>query len=326
MSLKNRFGWSLSRESLFDSCRKRYFFHYYLSWNGWNNQAEEIRREAFLLKRLISLPLWRGQLVHYITSKVLQSTRRKGRIPPENRVLEYAEERFEKQFQFSRQKRYLNIPKKRRGKLNIDWLALFDHEYCLDIPARRLETVRAEVRESLRNLLQSGILQRASLSETSEWLIEDIDMSEFAQSFYLRGVRIFVKTDFIYRSPDGVLNIIDWKTFRKPAGKDNGDRDQLGVYGYYAASEMKEPPDNVRLTEVNLLDSAAEKTFCLNEELVAGSEERIEKGIKKLCSVLTGSDPDRNESASPEHFPANPGTQCRTCNFKRICRDASGPS
>ncbi|MGM0483567.1 MAG: PD-(D/E)XK nuclease family protein [Candidatus Krumholzibacteriota bacterium] len=326
MGLKNTFGWSLSRESLFDSCRKRYYFYYYLSWEGWKAGAPEITREAFLLKRLVSLALWRGQLVHYITSKVLQSTRRKGRIPAEEKVLEYAGERFDRQYQFSARRRYLDTPKKTGGKLNIDWLALFDHEYGLRIPARKLENAREEVKEGLKNLIHSDILRRASLSDSSQWIIEDIDMSEFAQSFYFRGVKIFVKTDFIFRCREGLLNIVDWKTFSGSGNNKYGGKDQLGLYGYYAVRQMNEPPENVALTEVNLLDSASEKSFRLGGKDISRAEERIEKGIEKLSSVIQGGDIEKNRPLPPGNFPPDPGVQCRFCNFRRICSDAAYPA
>lgn len=325
MGLKNTFGWSLSRESLFDSCRKRYYFHYYLSWGGWKTGAPEIKREAFLLKRLVSLALWRGQLVHYITTKVLQSTRRKGRIPAEDKVLEYAGERFDRQYQFSARRRYLDTPKKTGGKLNIDWLALFDHEYGLSIPDQRLEKAREEVKVALRNLLQSDILKRAHLADSSHWVIENIDMSEFAQSFYFRGIKIFVKTDFIFRTREGLLNIVDWKTFA--GNRDiNGERDQLGLYGYYAVSQMNEPPENVMLTEVNLLDAAAEKGFRLSGDDVSRAEERMKKGIEKLSSIIRRGDTGKNIPLPPEYFTPDPGAQCRYCNFRRICDDAAYPA
>ena len=79
MAFKNRFGWSLSRERMFDECRRRYFFHYYLSWGGWQRSASIVSREAFKLKRLVPLALWRGQLVHYVVSKILQSMKVRGR-------------------------------------------------------------------------------------------------------------------------------------------------------------------------------------------------------------------------------------------------------
>jgi hypothetical protein len=44
MAFANRFGWSLSREATFDHCRRRYFFHYYLSWGGWQAGAPAIAR------------------------------------------------------------------------------------------------------------------------------------------------------------------------------------------------------------------------------------------------------------------------------------------
>ena len=39
--LKNDFSWSLQRFTMFERCKREYFYHYYGSWEGWNENAEE---------------------------------------------------------------------------------------------------------------------------------------------------------------------------------------------------------------------------------------------------------------------------------------------
>jgi len=321
MALTNDFGWSISRESMFDSCPRRYYFHYYLSWGGWERSAPLIAREAFRLKRLTSLPLWRGQLVHYVASKVLASLRTRGRIPPLEDVSAYIMERFDTQLAFSEERRYLREPKKSRGRLNIDWLALFEHEYGIGIEPERIERARGECVEAMENLIGSGILSRIARTDTSGWAIEDIDLGQFSQVFDFEGARVFAKTDFMFRGDDGTFNIVDWKTFsgESSAGK---ARVQLGVYGYYAASVLGEPLETIRLHEVNLLaDGAAVTEYEIGEADLDEFRGRIRAGIEKLSSVLVGADIGRNEALPPESFPGNESGGCRRCNFYRICID-----
>lgn len=328
MALKNNFGWSFSRENTFDSCQRRYYFHYYLSWGGWKVSAPDIVRKAFALKRLVTMSLWRGQLVHYIASKILQSMRAKGRIPFEEDVVRYTKDRFKEQLSFSREKRYLSEPKKSGGKLNIDWLALFEHEYGEEISSKKIEKTSNEVIDGVRNLLSSRLLSDIMETDTSEWIIEDIDFAEFAQSLVFQGVKIYVKTDFIFRGDNGRLEIVDWKTYRHGIKQEQAERrdpesDQLGIYAYYAASELSEPAENIELIEVNLLDNASEKRMSASQEGLARAERRLKDGISKLSAKLSAGDTERNEPLSIDHFIPNSGPACRYCNFKRICESAA---
>ncbi len=317
---------------MFDSCLRRYYFHYYLSWGGWERQAPRIAREAFRLKRLTSLPLWRGQLVHYITTKVLASLRAKDRIPAFEDVSRYTLERFETQLEFSSSKKYLTEPKKKSGRLNIDWLALFEHEYNRPIPPEKLQKTRDECLTAMKGLLESDILTVIAGTDTDGWAIENIDMAEFAQVFDFEGAKVFAKTDFMYRGTDGSFNIVDWKTFstkssrwKNKDGQDGKARVQLGVYGYYAASILGEPLERIRLLEVNLLDGGATVEYSISNENLEEFYSHIHDGIDKLSSVLIKGDIARNEAGPPDLFPKTDNGLCRYCNFYRICKDENNP-
>jgi hypothetical protein len=330
MAIVNEFGWSVSRESMFDSCRRRYYFHYYLSWGGWESRAPMIAKEAFRLKRLTSLPLWRGQLVHYITTKVLASIRAKGKIPSFEDVSRYTIERFDTQLEFSRSKKYLTEPKKKGGRLNIDWLALFDHEYGRPIPPGKIQKTKDECLAAMKGLLESDLLASIAGTDPDGWAIENIDLAEFAQVFDFEGARVFAKTDFMFRGTDGSFNIVDWKTFSggkdgKTDGADGKARVQLGVYGYYAVSVLGERLDRIRLLEVNLLDGGSTVEYIITEDDLEEFYRHIRAGIDKLSSVLSGRDIARNEAGPPGLFPKVDNGLCRYCNFYRVCKDEENP-
>ena len=306
---------------------RRYFLHYYLSWNGWNEAAPAITREAFKLKRLVSVPLWRGQLVHYIASKVLQSMQRKGRMPDSAKVVEYMRERFNNQLAFSKSKRYLTEPKKRSGKLNIDWLALLEHEYDRTFDPGLIDRAWEECLRAVEGLMASPILKKAAKADPSAWIIEDLDHAEFSQNFIFNGVTVYVKTDFIFTEPGGELCIVDWKTTKghDPRGApSSGEPDaevQLGVYAYYAATVLEIPIEKIRLYEVNLLRGGAVAEHDVRDEMIERFKEHISTGIEKLSSVLVDRDRERNEPLAEDRFPRIANGRCRTCNFFRICKD-----
>ncbi|HEY5132222.1 MAG TPA: PD-(D/E)XK nuclease family protein [Candidatus Krumholzibacteriaceae bacterium] len=332
MAFANRFGWSLSREATFDDCRRRYYFHYYLSWGGWGRDAPAVAREAFRLKRLVSLPLWRGQLVHYVASMVLRSMKAKGRIPDRDKVIAYTLERFDTQFEFSRSRNYLTTPKKSGNRLNIDWLALFEHEYGREIASAVLETFRGECVRAVEALCASPLLGALLETDRAKWAIEDLDSGDFSQQFDYGGATVFVKTDFMYRAADGTLRIVDWKTNRAQSaagGANDGPRNaavQLGIYAYYASRILREPIVALRLLEVNLLDGGRVIEHAADEGSIARAEETIAAGIAKLAAVLVRGDTARNEALPPAQFPTIDNSRCRFCNFYRICKDETSPN
>ncbi len=328
MPFTNRFGWSLSREATFDQCRRRYYFHYYLSWGGWRGSAPAIAREAFKLKRLVSLPLWRGQLVHFVASMVLRSMKAKGRIPDRDRVTAYTLERFKTQFEFSREQKYLKTPKKSLESLNIDWLALIDHEYGRPVTDAALERTRSECVEAIDGLYRSPMLELIAGTDRESWDIEDLERGSFSQQFAVGGATVFVKTDFMFRGAEGGLRIVDWKTNRGGPAEALDDEEeprnaaiQLGVYAFYASRILGEPVAALRLFEVNLLDGGKTIEHAVDETSIARAGERIASGVEKLSGALVGRDTARNEALPHERFPVIDSGLCRFCNFYRICKD-----
>src|SRR5262245_65916514 len=62
--LANEFSWSRSRDNTFQECRRRYFYHYYGAWGGWDASAPEDVRRLYILKQLSSRQQWAGRVVH----------------------------------------------------------------------------------------------------------------------------------------------------------------------------------------------------------------------------------------------------------------------
>lgn len=328
MTLANRFGWSISREAMFQSCQRRYYFHYYLSWGGWEEKAPAIAKEAFLLKRLVGLSLWRGQLVHYVVTKILSSLKVKGKIPDREKVISYLNERFDKQYEFSRNRLYLKIPKKSGERINADWLALIDHEYGREISLASLERTRSECLEAITNLLASPILVRVLQTDRNLWKIENLDAAEFSQQFDFSGATVYVKMDFMFRDRNSNLVIVDWKTgksseseFDSCAEEHQDPSSQLSVYAYYASKVLGVPAESIRLYEVALLRDGKISEYVSNRDILLLAEERISKGIANLSQVLVDQDTERNEPMPIEAFPAIDDGRCRFCNFYRICKD-----
>ena len=62
--LKNEFSWSKTRDEVFKTCLRQYWFVYYGYWNGWLENAPERTRQIYILKNLKNRQMWAGEKVH----------------------------------------------------------------------------------------------------------------------------------------------------------------------------------------------------------------------------------------------------------------------
>ena len=83
---ENVFSWSFSRARTFEDCPRKYWFHYYGSWGGWNADADPRARELYKLKNLTNLHLLAGDVVHRALERSLQALRRGAETEPETLV------------------------------------------------------------------------------------------------------------------------------------------------------------------------------------------------------------------------------------------------
>ena len=55
--LANVFSWSRSRAGMFEECRRRYYYHYYGAWGGWDSNAPPDIRRLYVLNPRSANPL-----------------------------------------------------------------------------------------------------------------------------------------------------------------------------------------------------------------------------------------------------------------------------
>ena len=64
MAVTNEFSWSKTRDEMFRDCLRKYYFHYYGAWGGWDPHADERTRQLYILKNLQTRAMWAGDRVH----------------------------------------------------------------------------------------------------------------------------------------------------------------------------------------------------------------------------------------------------------------------
>jgi hypothetical protein len=298
--LANLFSWSRSRAAMFQECRRRYFYHYYGAWGGWEPSAPPDVRRLYVLKQLTGRQGWAGRLVHGAAELVLKALHA-GQELPETWLVEDTVRRMREEWRVSRRGGYRERPK--------EGVALFEHEYGVDVPARSWQALRDHVVRCLRNFYRLPLLEEVRRTPRERWvLIEDV------RAFPFEGTPVYAAPDFGYWTRADRLALVDWKT-----GSPDPDETavQLGGYALYARDILEAEPERIDLLEVNL--RAGEVTsHPWDEARLADIRERLRLSIRGMKAWLR--DPVNNVAVLDDFERTEDLRLCRWCNFKAVCR------
>ncbi|MBI2879291.1 MAG: PD-(D/E)XK nuclease family protein [Candidatus Rokubacteria bacterium] len=297
--LDNAFSWSRSRDHLFNDCRRKYFYHYYGSWGGWEADAPEEVRRLYVLKQLTSRQAWAGRLVHEGVEWVLRALR-EGRELPEAWLVEEFVQRMRREWRFSRDRRYREAPK---------GTALFEHEYGVEVAPREWQILRDHVVRCLRNFYRLPLLAEIRRTPPERWiLIEEIRAFEF------EGTPVYAAPDFGYWTAEERLALVDWKT----GGADpDASALQLGGYALYAREVLEVEPARVDLLEVNLREPSVFRHPWDGGRLQEVTEQ-LRLSIRGMKAWLR--DPEANVAVLEDFERTEDLRLCRGCNFRAVCR------
>ena len=300
---KNEFSWSVSRDSLFKECRRKYYYNYYGSWGGWDkNHRDKTTRILYVLKSLQNRWQWKGSTVHHEIEKILKELVSTGDLIPFEKSKNRVTELMRSDFRFSRDGLYWQ----KDGSLR-NVTALFEHEYKSGTPDEVWKKNYDEAIQCLESFYNSQIPEVIkTLPKEKIISIESMTASAFSFS----PEKVFVKLDLAYESGDGV-EIVDWKT-----GAGESDKLQFLVYTIFAYEELEVPLEQITLTEYNLLgDGPRAHRFSAQE--LNDAVEYINRSIADMKGMLA--DPDENTAVMTD-FPRTDNERiCETCSFKKIC-------
>lgn len=300
---KNEFSWSVSRDSLFKECRRKYYYNYYGSWGGWDkNHRDKTTRILYVLKSLQNRWQWKGSTVHHEIEKVLKELVSTGDLIPFEKSKNRVTELMRSDFRFSRDGLYWQ----KDGSLR-NVTALFEHEYKSGTPDEVWKKNYDEAIRCLESFFGSGIPEVIK-TLPKEKIISIESMT--ASAFSFNPEKVFVKLDLAYESGDGV-EIVDWKT-----GAGESDKLQFLVYTIFAYEELEVPLEQITLTEYNLLgDGPRAHRFSAQE--LNDAVEYINRSIADMKGMLA--DPDENTAVMTDFPRIGNEKICETCGFKKIC-------
>src|SRR5207253_5527500 len=108
--LTNDFSWSRSRDNSFQECKRKYYYHYYGAWGGWDAAASPEVRRLYVLKQLASRQQWAGRVVHDAVEMALHVFAQGRDIPVEPFIADVIE-RMRGDWRSSKAGRYRDNPK-----------------------------------------------------------------------------------------------------------------------------------------------------------------------------------------------------------------------
>jgi hypothetical protein len=300
MAVMNDFSWSKTRDEIFRACLRKYYFHYYGAWGGWDPHAPPRTRQLYILKNLQSRATWVGTHVHRAIHTILLGLRSGSEPPAPEMAAEQMLAALRQDFRDSLARRYQQFPRKACG--------LFEHEYELEIADEQWKETADHAVHCLQTFLGSELFTAIRQLSPDAWL----EAEELA-SFTLDGIKVYVQVDFAHRTENGV-KIFDWKTGRNATS--NAEL-QLACYALYAAGKWQVAPEQVQTVEFNLASGVMTPRL-----LTAAALEEIKDYIRDSADEMSFllEDPASNKPQPENNFEfAEQQAACHRCSFLKAC-------
>lgn len=299
-TFKNEFSWSISRDRLFQTCPRQYYFNYYGYWNGWEITAPHRVKQIYILKQLKNRYMWAGAKVHDCIERTLTNLKRGISVINVDQIVDITLNQMREEFRSSREKRYHTHSKT---------CALFEHEYDASVSDADWKMTADNMELCLRNFYSSETFNMLKALPQQMWL----EVEEFS-SFNLNNSKIWAVLDCSFRTEDGGITIIDWKTGRKMSEDVSM---QLSCYAMYAMEKWGIDPENVKLIEYNLLANQGAE-FSITATEIENTKTYIAGSIADMQSLLF--DVDDNVPKDDESFLKIEDEGIRaSCNFRKVC-------
>ena len=307
--LRNNFSWSISAREDFAECRRRRYWAKYAMWNGWNERASPVQRAAYRLSKMENRFTLLGNAVELGVNWIIRS-QQDGRAATAEQAYEAAAKPFlNKCWSESVKGLWKNNPKK--------FCCLHEHYYPASEKRDEKEMTAAmigRIKLCLSNFLEKITPQLAPVKKEQEIAISTVAMGD-PESFNLEEMKIYAIPDYAYLK-EGIMHIHDWKS----GAAKTAHKDQMAVYGLWAAVKHKIAPEKVNIHLEYLAAGATDSRELTNESLTK-AQELIRESVNEMAEYLVEGDLRRNEALPKDDWEmsADPNT-CRKCNFYELCR------
>ena len=301
-ALSNDFSWSVSRDQLFRTCPRAYYYNYYGSWGGWAADAPERTRRLYLLKNIKSLAMWGGSLVHEVVAEALNRYARTGHPITVGELQASARTRLRSGWVEAVNEQWRRRPK----KTNLHELYYGNGK---TLPRETTDALRDRVYGCLAAFVESPVLREILAVPFLQW--KPVDTLD---TFDLEGIKIWCAIDFAYTDSSGILRLLDWKT-----GGENRETItiQLGCYALFAMDSWYVPFEKIRCHGVFLRENARTSDYPITAELLVETKDHVLTSAARMREML---DDVEGNVGSEDRFPCRENESvCRRCNFREVC-------
>ncbi|MGD9561789.1 MAG: PD-(D/E)XK nuclease family protein [Pyrinomonadaceae bacterium] len=284
-------GWSYTRYSTFQSCKRQYYFEKYAKY--------DLDHDLFkinMLKKLTTVPLEVGDTSHKLIKTLLDRLKRSSEEISVERFRDYARREASTLFQ---SRTFEDIYYGRSDEIDFE-TEIFE-----------------PVWKGMENFLQSDRLKwlfEEALVYKDDWIIEPRGYGEFR----IDGLKAYCRVDFLFPIGDE-LHIIDWKTGKQDYQKHSM---QLRGYAYWANFHLKKDYPLIETTIAHLLPEYKEITARLNEYDIEAFADTVREQTDEM--YLYCADTELNVPLPKEEFTMTEHLNfCKTCKFRELCDRAS---
>jgi len=279
-------GWSISRYSVFDTCKRQYFYQYYGKYVK-DVPFHKIKQ----LQGLTSVPLEIGNVVHDVLEAFLRRLQKSDSQIDEQRFYRYAEQKAREYFTT---KTFLET--RYGGKDSIDMQAALDR-----------------VNTCLRNFIDSPAytwIYMNALRSKDNWMIEPPGYGETR----LNGLKAYCKMDFLIPVGDEVT-VLDWKTGRRDEHKHSS---QVTAYAAAVSSNFGLNRAKIYPKIVYLYPTYDEMELRIGEDDLTLFLERVQRESEEMYAYCTNVEENVPREISSFPKSPSPGT-CAYCNYQELC-------
>lgn len=310
-------SWSRSRHDTLRICPRRYYYHYYGSWKGWDrDESGPETRRAYLLKQLTGLRAELGRCLHRRAYEVGFRVAQGLEAPTEEALQQRTRNELNELVKSSRDPDGFRQRPSRHPFLRSAWYGDGPADDEISEVEDRLDRAHGTLREH-------GIWTAVERGDLEVAYLHDPDVPP-EPSFDLDGVPVYAEPDLVLRRSDrGRGIVVDWKSGRERPG----DAWQVALCGVAVRETTGEAPGVGR---VEYLAGGGAREVELDRETLEAALERARESLSEMKRYLE--DPAENRPRGKEAFPlTEQRSACGWCGFYELCeeelrqRDGSAP-
>ena len=324
MAFEHELSWSVSRAGNFATCRRRYYYDYYASWNGWLDDASAERRRAYLLKKMTRMPMLAGDALHRGIAEYFDR-RSEGRAMDEGELAAFALSKLRRGYKESRDGLWRNRPSR--------YTHLAEHQYaeaCIDESTGAAgdygKRFVERIREGTRYFFSAPELARAR--EAAPGSILGVEgrapgdrRAKGMDTITLFGTKTYAIPDLALelgapQSGEGgrQLFVYDWKT----GSPREQDAFQLGVYVLYAVEKWRAAPEQVTCFDAYLTRGELVSTT-FDEAALEPVLARVERSLAQMRELHFDAGPSAGDPAAFPPLEDEASHECANCNYRELC-------